>query len=156
MEAVATVKSALRAFEGKKGVKRRNVDPLGLEALLPRVQFDDAALRELVLWDRYLGAAGATSLADALKANSNVKKLVLRGNEVDNTGVQALAGALSKNQNIKSFHFKHQNHYNDFVPLGKMLEQNSSLTDLSFCGNTRALGNYTSSVGIAALAVSKF
>jgi hypothetical protein len=153
MEAAATVKKALFAFDGAKGVKRRNVDPLGIEALLPRVSFNDSALTEVVLWDRYLGAVGATSLARALSGNSFVSKLVLRGNEINDAGAKALADVLRDNKQIHTFHFKNQNHYSDFAPLGAMLESNTSMVDVSFKGNVKALGNY--SRGPLSLTVSR-
>jgi hypothetical protein len=151
MEAVAEVKKAVFAFEGSKGVKRRNVDPLGIEALLPRVTFNDSALTELILWDRYLGSSGAMSLARALNGNTYVKKLVLRGNEVNDAGAKSLADVLRDSQQIRTFHFKNQNHYSDFSPLGAMLEHNTNMVDVAFCGNVKALGNY--SRGVVSLSV---
>lgn len=47
-----------------------------------------------MLTDNYLGEEGALSLADALRANSSIKELHLKGNEMGDKGVAAVCEAL--------------------------------------------------------------
>jgi NLR family CARD domain-containing protein 3 len=43
--------------------------------------------------DNYIGALGASTLANAIAKNSTLEELELKGNELGNEGVKAICGA---------------------------------------------------------------
>ena len=55
---------------------------------------------ELYLGGNSIGDAGATQLADALRANTSVNKLFLGGNSIGDAGATQLADALRTNTSV--------------------------------------------------------
>lgn len=63
---------------------------------------DPSENRSLVLVDSFMGDEGATAVVDALRHNSSVKSLDLRGCNIRSEGASALAGLLEHNMNLTS------------------------------------------------------
>ena len=53
------------------------------------------------LYREYIGDAGATQLADALRTNTNVKELNLGDNAIGDAGATQVADALGTNTSVK-------------------------------------------------------
>ncbi len=63
---------------------------------------DPSENRSLVLVDSFMGDEGAIAVVEALRHNSSVKSLDLRGCNIRAEGAAALAGLLEHNRNLTS------------------------------------------------------
>ena len=52
----------------------------------------------LICSDNYIGALGASVLANALKKNKSLRELHMKGNELGDEGVKAICAALLERQ----------------------------------------------------------
>jgi len=72
--------------------------------LIQQLESDDASLAELDLSDnssyKMKSLEYTKKIGEALKTNTNCKKLVLKGPEIDDQGVSVIADALSVNKGI--------------------------------------------------------
>ncbi|XP_004342433.2 hypothetical protein CAOG_08264 [Capsaspora owczarzaki ATCC 30864] len=61
------------------------------------------AVKRLLLWENRIGDAGAQAIAEALKVNTTMTHLYLQRNQIGNAGAQAIAEALKVNTTLSEF-----------------------------------------------------
>jgi len=108
--------------------------------LIQQLESNDAALTELDLSDnssyKMKSLEYTKKIGEALKSNSNLKKLILKGLEIDDQGVTAIADALSVNKGLNLLVLeKNKIGSTGAEAIANGLKQNTTLTELNLLGN---------------------
>ena len=98
--------SARASHEGRQG----QIEALGLSAKSSETAGDLQHILHpehyVLCSDNYIGALGASVIANALKKNKTLRKLHMKGNELGDEGIKAICGALKERQSpIESLDF---------------------------------------------------
>jgi len=108
--------------------------------LIQQLESDEASLAELDLSDnssyKMKSLEYTKKIGEALKTNTNCKKLVLKGLEIDDQGVSVIADALSVNKGITTLILeKNKIGSAGGEAIANGLKQNTTLTELNLLGN---------------------
>jgi len=108
--------------------------------LIQQLESDDAALTELDLSDnssyKMKSLEYTKRIGEALKTNSNLKKLILKGLEIDDQGVSSIADALSVNKGLNLLVLeKNKIGSAGAEAIANGLKQNTTLTELNLLSN---------------------
>ena len=93
----AVLANALKKSTLLKQLYIKGCSDEGLKEMCPAFEISVQTLL-VCCSDNYVGGLGAAVLANALKKNTCLRELYIKGNELGNEGVKAICGAVSEKQ----------------------------------------------------------
>jgi len=108
--------------------------------LIAQLESNDTAMTELDLSDnssyKMKSVEYTKRIGEALKTNTNLKKLTLKGLEVDDAGVAVIADGLTHNKSVNTLVLeKNKIGSVGAEAIANALKQNTTLTELNLLGN---------------------